>query len=58
VVRSASDVNELRSRVLLVKAKFHYVSLFKAGSKLVTERFEAGLRLVADLQRVEIWLII
>jgi len=28
----------------LVKAKFHYASWFEAGSKLVTDRFEAGLR--------------
>jgi len=29
---------------LLLKAKFHYASWFEAGSKLVTDRYEAGQR--------------
>ena len=37
--------------IFIVKAKFHYAIQVASG-------FEAGSKLVADLQRAEIWLII
>jgi len=43
----------------ILKAKFHYAIWSQTGSKLVADRFEAGSKLVADLQRAEIiWPII
>jgi len=42
-LKGSSSLKAVTCGEYLVKAKFHYASLFEAGSELVRRWFEAGL---------------